>query len=114
MKYTKKQCKEDMILLWGELARTGGRFKYETACRISREFGEKIASLRHDCPCCEIAWGVLQSTCADCPIKNWKYGFCNVCRIGEYFAWEEAETKLERQYYANKILILSHMIRVEE
>ena len=104
--YTLKSCKADMLQLWGELARTGECDKLEAAAAISYGFLMKIASQDAECPCCEYdAW--FLGACISCPI--WKK--TGDCASAEYGKWAESKTKVGRQYWANKILVLAFMIR---
>lgn len=102
--YTIQQCKQDMIEIWSELARTGADRK-----------PLKFKHLAHSCPCCEYSfmhnhWGC----CRDCPVDEWRTDSYNnkTCeRYGEYGEWMCSCSELDRQYWANKILIKAYMIR---
>lgn len=117
MTYTRKQCKEDMIKLWGELARTGSFTKSEINLTLGDSFKKYIFKMPFVCPCCHLVNHLCNDeNCDKCPI-DWGvvplYGIATCIRgKSPYSKWESAYTKKDRQYYANKILILSHMIRI--
>lgn len=103
--YTIQQCKEDMIKVWSELARIGDYFKPLWT-----------ATFANNCPCCHYAMGYTVVSCNRCPIPEWAAQadfHATPCEApGEdYERWCEADGDLDRQYWANKILIKAHMIR---
>ena len=116
MTYTKKQCKEDMILLWGELARSGGDNKLEAARDVGKDFYICVMITDCNCPCCEYDYRKRKESkapdCSFCPAGG--RGKNDYCLDGVYEEWCLAETPNERRYYANKILIKALMIREDE
>jgi hypothetical protein len=104
LKYTLAKCKEDMIELWGFLATTGEDSK------DSHPNKAKFSKLISRCPCCEYDAQFPEALCCHCPCWiGWDGCFSFK---GEYRLWVNAPTKVLRQYWANKILIRSLMIRV--
>lgn len=102
--YSIEQCKKDMIEIWAEFAETGEGYK-----------PIKFKHLAHRCPCCEYSFNLNGwSRCESCPVAEWRSDRYNrpICDTeGVYLKWRLSETKLERQYWANSILIKAYMIR---
>lgn len=105
MEYTIQECKEDMIKVWSQLAKSGQYFK--------PTWTELFAN---NCPCCEYSLREGIVVCLRCPVPEWAAqtnSHAAPCENDgeDYAMWCKANSKLEAQYWANRILIKAYMIR---
>lgn len=97
---TELEAIEQSIVVWEELAETGGdeRAKEEI---VDRLYGR---SLRGACPLCEYIRNSEDKYCSDCPLYK-EFDFTSCGSEGTaYSAWEEADTHTERGAHAENVL----------
>jgi hypothetical protein len=116
--YTLKQCKEDMLLIWGYLKDHPEVTSKEAAIRqipsITSFETKRLSTLYAKCPCCQYsARNTDYPSCdGECPIWGTKSYKCNNTTKSEFTIWHHAKNSSQRKNAATKIYNMSLDIRV--